>query len=273
MADPIFFCFFFFSLSLLSLWVRRDPKIWGGFLMLSYLSGLIGGTILGIGLVFTFALAFLWIAYAKQRNLFIQSLLFIIIIIFSFGFIFHLLPGYPPVFITPKFIIGLDSPQLGLFPLALLVPLARTRKEGGAALKGLLFGCLGIAILAGLAIASGTTYWQFKLPTFAAERYWSNLILTAIPEEGFFRGFIQRELCRYLEKIQAGKYIALVVSSLIFTAAHYYWSPNLSVQSFVFLASLLYGGVYLISGRIESAILTHFLLNFIHMTFFQYHAM
>jgi membrane protease YdiL (CAAX protease family) len=66
--------------------------------------------------------------------------------------------------------------------------------------------------------------------------------------------------------------MALILSSLIFTAAHLYWSPNLAIFGFVFFAGLLYGGVYLISGRIESAIICHLLLNFIHMTFFSYHA-
>lgn len=273
MPAPIFLCFLFFSLSVVSLWVRRDPKIWGGLLTVSLLSGLFGGMIFGIGLLLIFVLIFLWVVYTKQNNLLNQLSLFIVIIAFSSGLIFHFFPGFVPIFITPKFLIGLDSPLLGFFPLAFFVPLSSTGKEWRGALKGLAFGCLGIAFLAGLATASGTTHWQFKLPTFAAARYWSNLILTSIPEEGFFRGFMQRELCRYLQNMRAGKYIALIVSSLIFTATHFYWSPNLSVQAFVFLASLLYGGVYLISGRIESAILTHFAFNFIHMTFFSYQAM
>ena len=70
-----------------------------------------------------------------------------------------------------------------------------------------------------------------------------------------------------------GKILALILTSVLFTATHIYWSPNLEILAFVFLASLLYGSVYLISGKIESAILCHFLLNLIHMTFFSYHAM
>ena len=144
------------------------------------------------------------------------------------------------------------------------------RKKAG---KGLLIGCLGIAILSILAIASGTTQLQFKLPTFTAARYLNNLILVAIPEEGFYRGFLQNGLCKYLQNIKGGKLIALIFSSIIFTIAHIYWSPSLSILGFVFLSSLLYGGVYLISEKIESSILCHFLLNFVHMTFFSYHAM
>ena len=154
-----------------------------------------------------------------------------------------------------------------------LVPLARDTKDWSAVLKGLMFGCAGIAVMAVLATLSGATHWQFKLPSFIAARILSNFFLTSIPEEGFYRGFIQNTLCKYFKSIKLGRYLALLLTSILFTAAHVYWSSNIQILIFVFLASLLYGGVYLISGKIESSILCHFLLNLIHMTFFSYHAM
>lgn len=162
---------------------------------------------------------------------------------------------------------------VGLFPLALLVPLSRTVNDWKRVLKGLGLGCLGIGILALLATIAKATHWQFKAPSHFAIRCFSNLILTSIPEEGFYRGFLLREIALYYQDTKWGKILALLLSSIIFTSAHTYWSPNTTILGFVFLASILYGGVYLISGKIESAILTHFLLNFIHMVFFNYHAM
>jgi membrane protease YdiL (CAAX protease family) len=140
-------------------------------------------------------------------------------------------------------------------------------------LKGVALGCAGIAILGVMATLAGATQWNFKLPAFLAVRTWSNLILTSIPQEGFWRGFLQRTLSSYFHDSKMGKWIALFVTSILFTLDHIYWSPNGAILGFVFLASLLYGAVYLFSKRIESAILTHFLLNLIHMTFFEYHAM
>ncbi len=169
--------------------------------------------------------------------------------------------------------LGFETPILGLLPLALLVSLAKNGKEWTKVSIGLLWGVLGIAILAVLAVGSGAIHWQFKLPSAAVERYFSNLFLIAIPEEAFYRGFLQSELCSYLKNRRGGKWIALGITSLIFTLAHVYWSPSLDILGFVFLAGLLYGAVYLISKRIESAILCHFLLNAIHMTYFSYHAM
>ena len=261
--------FVFLAASFLSLWIRRESKIWGSLLGLSLLFGLIAGNIAWIGLIFIIVLLLLWILYDRKPN----AALFILLVCFSAAFKMRFLPGYTPFSFTPKFAVGLEGSLIGLFPLAFLVPLSRTTKDWIAVIKGTLVGCAGIAILAVVATAAGTTHWQFKVPTFAAARLLSNFFLTSIPEEGFYRGFIQNTFYKYFENIRFGKILALLVTSILFTAAHVYWSPNAQILGFVFLASLLYGGVYLISGKLESAILCHFLLNLIHMMFFSYHAM
>ncbi|OGN56580.1 MAG: hypothetical protein A3D96_04830 [Chlamydiae bacterium RIFCSPHIGHO2_12_FULL_44_59] len=261
--------FIFLGTSFLSLWVRRDPKIWGTLLGLSLLSGLVAGNMNWIGLIFIIVLLLLWVFYDRRPNV----ALFIFIICVSASLKMRFLPGYTPFFFTPKFAVGLEGSLMGLFPLAFLVPLARGMKDWAAVMKGLVIGCAGIAILAVLATFSGATHWHFEPPTFAAARTLSNFFLTSMPEEGFYRGLIQNTFCKYFENIRLGKILALISTSVLFTAAHVYWSPGLQILVFVFLASLLYGGVYLISGKIESSIFCHFLLNFIHMTFFSYHAM
>ena len=261
--------FIFLAASFLSLWIRREPKIWGSLLGLSLLFGLAAGNIARIGLIFIIALLLLWILYDRKPNV----ALFILLVCFSAALKMRFFPGYAPFSFTPKFAVGLESSLIGLFPLAFLVPLSRTTKDWIAVIKGTLVGCAGIAILAVVATAVGATHWQFKVPTFATARLLSNFFLTSIPEEGFYRGFIQTTFYKYFENIRFGKILALLVTSTLFTAAHVYWTPNVQILGFVFLASLLYGGVYLISGKLESAILCHFLLNLIHMMFFSYHAM
>ncbi len=262
------FAFILLISSFLSLWIRRDPKIWGGLLGLSLFVGWTSHLLNWIGLIWIIALLLLWVLYERKPRV----VLFILLASFSLILKMRFLPGYTPFSLTPKFALGLEGSLVGLFPLAFLVPLARGTKDWIAVLKGFFIGCAGIAILAILATISGAVHWQFKLPTFATERFLSNFFLTSIPEEGFFRGFIQNTFCKYFERIRFGKTAALLATSFLFTGAHVYWNPRLDVLAFVFLASLLYGGVYLISRKIESAIFCHFLLNFIHMTFFSYHA-
>jgi membrane protease YdiL (CAAX protease family) len=215
---------------------------------------------------------FLWFCYAKQQKPPLQFALFLLFILLSFGIKFQLVPGFPSTQITSHFYLGIATPILGLLPLALLIPLARKTKEWKEVFQGTLFGCLGITCLAIAAVAIGAVHWEFKLPSFPITRYGSNLILTAIPEEAFYRGFIQHTLCYYFKNMRGGSVLSLILTSFIFTIAHIYWVPSLEILGFVFLASLLYGWVYLRSGKIESTIITHFLLNVVHMTFFSYHA-
>ena len=261
--------FLLLTLSFLSLWVRRDPKIWGTLLGLSVLCGLINGNVLWLGFVILALLCTMWLYYDKKPSF----ALFALLVIVSISFKLRLVPGFEPVLITSKFKIGLEGPIVGLLPLALLVPLSKTLKDWKKVLIGLGYGCCGIALLAILATIAKATHWQLKIPTHMGLRTWSNLILTCIPEEGFYRGFLQTQLVRYFHNTKWGKIAALILTSAIFTFAHVFWSPNPAILGFVFIASLLYGGVYLLSGKIESAILTHFLLNLIHMVFFNYHAM
>lgn len=269
MTIPAFISFLFLTLSFLSLWIRREPQIWGAFLGLSLLFGLFGGMLFWPGPLLLAGLIALWSFYIKKPNV----SLFVILILATICMKLHILPGFRPIPFTPSFKIGLEAAITGLLPLALVVPLSQTKKDWQKVLKGLFLGGVGIAILALLATISGATHLQFKLPSHMAARTWSNLVLTSIPEEGFWRGFMQRGLSRYFHDTKRGKIAALVLTSAIFTFGHIYWTSNLAILGFVFLASLLYGSVYLLSGKVESAIFTHFLLNLIHMTFFEYHAM
>ncbi len=260
--------FFLLSVTLVSLWISKDPKIWGSLLLLTLLSALYTKALLPIALVSTAGWLLLWLLYLKQKKFNARIALFLVIVIYSFGLKFLLFPGYNPYYVTPNFRLGLAAPLIGLFPLALLVPLTLNMKNW---FKGFWVTCLGIALLALIVVLSGTIHLQLKLPSFPVLRYSSNLFLTAIPEEGFYRGFVQREIARYFNDSKKGKWVALLVSSLVFTFAHLYWAPDAAMFLFVFFAGLLYGGVYLYTGKIETSIICHFLLNFMHMTFFQYH--
>lgn len=257
------------GLAFLSVWVRHAPKIWGTLFALSVSARIIDGSLQLSGLALIVVLAVLWSAYVRKKNAFLYFLLIAV----SYGFIFHLFPGFTPTSITPHFQFSFDKSMLGLFPLALVVPLARHTRDWQKVIKGLIFGCIGIVLLALLAVSSGAIGWEYETPTFPLLRYAHNLILVAIPEEALFRGFIQRQLAKYMNNTKRGKAIALIVTALLFTVAHLYWAPTLPIFAFVFLAGLLYGGVYLISEKIESAILCHFLLNAVHMSCFTYHAM
>lgn len=263
------FAFIFLGAAFLSLWIKRDPKIWGTLACMAVMLGVMAGNITWFGLFFIGILALLWIFYKRSPN----TGLFVALVFFGLSYKLRLVPGYYPFFITPKFALGLENPLIGLFPLAFVVPLAQSLKDLSVVMRGLALGCAGIVVLAGLAIISGASHLDFKLPSFFLARTSSNFFLTSIPEEGFYRGFIQKTLGDYFKNTKWGNAIALIITSLLFSISHIYWSPNLGILAFTFLTGLLYGGVYLYSKSIESAILVHFIFNLVHMTFFSYHAM
>lgn len=262
-----FFPFFLLAGIFCGCWVLKDHSSRGALFGVFLFIAIITGRIEMAGVIIALVWGILWASYAKEYR---NPWLFILLILLSFGFKFHYFPGFNNLQVQGRFWLGIDSPLIGLFPLMILVPLASTRKEWRQVfLKGSWLTVAGIGGMTALALASGTVHWGFKLPPNAGLMYFSNLFLTAIPEEAFYRGFVQGELAR---RFKMGKAFSLILSSLIFTAAHLFWSPSLAIFAFIFLAGLLYGGVYMLSGRIESAILCHFLLNFTHMTFFTYHA-
>lgn len=248
--------FILLTASIISLWIRREPKIWGTLLALSVISGLFAGLINWTGIVILCWIILFWIIYLQNPNL----LVFIVLVTIGIGYKLKLLPGFPPYFVTPNFAVGLINPIVGLLPLALIVPLADDWKS---VLKGTLVGCLGIGLIALLAVLSGAIRLNVQMPEYLY--LFSNLFLTCIPEEGFYRGFIQNTLCNYL-----GKTLGLILTAGIFALTHIFWSPNLGVLALTFIAGLLYGGVYLYSRKIESAILCHFLLNLVQMTLFKF---
>ncbi len=253
-----------------SLWISSKKKVWAGLFILFLLAAFVCRDLRWSGVCVVIAWAGLWLWYEKKKPFF----LFMLLVILGFGYKYHLLPGFHNVHITEKFYLAVDSPLIGFFPLALVIPLARRSKDWTQAIcKGFWLTALGITFMTILALASGAVSFEAKIPSHGAMRYMSNFFFVAIPEEGFFRGFIQSKLLSFFPNNKKGEMAALLLSSLIFTVAHFGWTDSPAILGFVFLAGLLYGTVYLISKRIESAILCHFLLNFIHMTFFSYHAM
>jgi hypothetical protein len=90
--------FIFLISSFVSLWFRKDPKVWGALLAASLLCGLIAGNVHFVGLIFIIALASLWVMYHRSSSI----ALFLVLIVASLVLKMRLLPGYTPFLFTPK---------------------------------------------------------------------------------------------------------------------------------------------------------------------------
>jgi len=266
----------FIALSVAALWTpyREAWKI--GF-VLALFSGLACGMLDLSSFFIVFVLSALWMTYAKSPN---QPRLWALIV-FSCLLKLRLLGGFYSVALTQGFYFNLAPAVAGLLPLAYVrragiqqwqLGFKTVALEHATALavgKGIGLSLLGIAAMALAALSSGLISLQMTLPSHALMRYATQLFLICPLEEGLFRGFMQTQLERYMQSpLQAW-----LLSSVLFAFVHVYWASNSGILLFTMLAGLLYGLVYKVSKSLECAIACHFLLNFVHMTFFSYHAM
>lgn len=257
--------FIFLAITILNQWFTK--KLWAYGIGLSILSALFTDIITYESLPFLALLSGLWVLYLRTQN----AILFVLIVSYSIAFKWHLIPGFNAP-LGDRLFLRFDSPLVGLAPLFFLTPLAQQWHEWKDVFtKGLLITAVGLLAMTLLAVTSGVVSLHIKIPSHPLIRYSFNLIFVSIIEEAFYRAFIQDKLIKWLQPYN--KSIALILTSLLFTFAHLYWAPNIGTFVFIFLAGLLYGYVYIATKRIESAILCHFLLNVLHMTFFTYHAM
>jgi membrane protease YdiL (CAAX protease family) len=96
-----------------------------------------------------------------------------------------------------------------------------------------------------------------------------NLFITCVAEESFFRLLIQR----FLFVNTNNAILAISGSSLLFTLAHFHTGPGAFERlSLIFAAGLLYAWVYQRTGSLLSAVICHFVVNFVHLSLFVYPA-
>ncbi|WP_171060449.1 CPBP family intramembrane glutamic endopeptidase [Poseidonocella sp. HB161398] len=122
-----------------------------------------------------------------------------------------------------------------------------------------------LAALFALALAAGMIRWELSLPDWLPVFLAGNLLLTCLPEEAFFRGYLQRGLSGRL-----GPWPALAVSAALFGLAHAGGGPLLAL--FAGLAGLAYGAAFQFGGGLGCAVLFHFGFNLAHLLLFTYPA-
>jgi CAAX protease family protein len=273
MVDLTLLTYFSLMMVFLSLWVHRTAWLWGAFLVISYILAQHTGIAKPFSLLPILTLFVLTWALKKPIEGTTRFVLVSIVILIGAGLNFHWIAGFHNWNVTGRFWLNYDKPFMGLFPLVFLLPLIRT--PGGwaqMAWRALPLTALTVLILATLTLLSGTVAFSFKIPSHAFLRLTSNLFLVTIPEEAFFRGFVQEEIYKGIGQGFKGSVCAIIGASLLFTLFHLGWTSSAAMLGFVFLAGALYGTVYQYTRAIESSIVCHFIVNLLHMTCFTYHA-
>ncbi|MGR3760599.1 lysostaphin resistance A-like protein [Roseobacteraceae bacterium NS-SX3] len=129
--------------------------------------------------------------------------------------------------------------------------------------RAMFTGLLLLAALFPLALLTGALRWEPSLPAWTLLWMLSNLLLTCLAEEAFFRGYLQQGLSR-----RFGPAAGIGAASLLFGLAHLGAGP--AVAGFASLLGLACGLGYWGSGRFGVPVLMHFAFNLTHLLLFTY---
>jgi len=281
-ANPIgSLAYFFLILTFLSLWINRKIWIWLPLFAVSFTLGYFGGIVelkalIPIGILFV-CHAFL----TREIGSFWRLFIVMIAAIISISMFTHFMKGFYNIKLLSDWqfsadalpinlYLNFDKPMIALFILTFTLPLITTKKQ----LLNMLYITLPWAILT-IVLTLGIGSWlhvinfDLKFPMITFIWLVIQLFFVVIPEEVFFRGFLQKEITLDLNNKASG-ILAIIVVSLLYALLHLLWIPDLTLFFGVFILGIFYGGIYLITDRIESSILVHYLFNIAHFFFFTY---
>ncbi|WP_255989804.1 CPBP family intramembrane glutamic endopeptidase [Chitinolyticbacter albus] len=129
---------------------------------------------------------------------------------------------------------------------------------------GLIALPLVLALVLWLACAAGLIAPEPGCPPWAPLWAACNLLMTCVAEEACFRFYLQRQLAGACGQPM----LAVIVAGLAFGVAHLGGGGGYAALAAI--AGICYGLAYQWSGRLEAAIVLHFLFNAAHLCGFTY---
>lgn len=266
--------------SILSIWIDfyLKQKIKINYLLL-LLSAIFGLTFNFIN-VFSFMLIVIMVVILSYKNKitnsFIPGILLFIISVLMF---LHKFPGFNNYMLITKKVLSqnavpysmylnFDKALVGIFIINYFGGLATSLEEWKDILKKYI-GIGSATILLVITISFLFKYIKFdpKLISFLPIWIITNLLFVCIPEEAFFRGFLQKNISNFFN-FEGGGILAIIIGALIFGLGHF--SGGIKYILLATVAGFGYGYAFYKTKRIETSILIHFSLNLIHICFFTY---
>jgi len=196
----------------------------------------------------------------------------LLLILWSVALAAHLVPGFHNFLVLDQVLAGPDSTDFTMYlnldkPLILFaVLLAWPGMTGGATetrIKPLACGLLILPALYALGLSTGAVRPEVGLPPWWLIFVLSNLFLTCLTEEAFFRGYLQSAIASKI-----GAPLAVTAASLLFGLAHFPGGPALVVFASILGAACGLG--YYATGRLWVPVLMHFGFNALHLALFTY---
>ncbi len=272
--------------SILSLWlpqryaVANTVRIWTTLCALSVASGLYYGIVETGGVLYLLSLgAFCYPVNRKDFSIYLRVLCGVIVFGLAAGLFLHKIPFFNNPLVFDHFFLSekssvhtkywsFDKAMAGLILLAYFGDICRSGQDWKMLARKTLIAT-SVTIFAALSCAQLLGYIKpdIKFSSAYFAWAWANLFFTCIPEEILFRGFLQKHLASIFRSNAYQIGMAAFIG-IVFGLAHS--GGSMTYAATACIAGIGYGIAYHITGKIESAILTHFLLNSVHFLFFTY---
>ena len=247
-------------LALFSLWIKKKPWIWGGFVILSLFLAYSSHVLQPIAFIPCTLLFLSLIGLKASPSGLTRFILVGATLIISGGLFYGILPGFSSFLTISSFAINYGKLFAGILLLSLYLHTIEDKSDLIFFMKtafpiSLLGSFIATAFIfymhppkSILFSSSSTVFYCIPL-----------LVFQIIPEEAFFRGFIQKELCQWTGSNIKGGFCAVVLSSLLFCLFNLLWVSYPILLGIFFILGLTYGFVYQITGRIEASIFCRFI--------------
>jgi uncharacterized protein len=284
MNDPALLPFVVLLMAITSLWLADTPLVWNSLFFVAVALAMAFHLMSAAGLpVVAAAAASIYIYYRvplpRSTSIAVGFLMCLLIL----GLYGHFFPGFGEKTLfsnvvlsagayPTSLILNIDKPLAGLLLLGWGLAPLRPKPEWKQILPtALALSFLCVALMSSGAYALHAIQWAPKWRTATALFGFSNLFLVCIPEEVFFRGFVQRHLKEFFARRGVGPAWSVGIAASVFGLCHFVGGIGLILVATI--AGFFYGAAYERTGRIEAPILVHFLLNFTHFALFTYPAL
>jgi uncharacterized protein len=257
-------------ISIFSVWIRKTVWIWGSFGLISFGSAFASGLLSPISLIPM--ILFILLVWGLQFNTqgFSRFLLAGTTFLLGSALFLHLMPGFLNQSDLPyPLCLSYSKAFVGLILLGIAIPtLALTTKRTSSLARpiGLTIICTLFLVTLFYLLNPNSEHFQFSFGFFA----WgiATLFFTIIPEEALLRGFLQKELIRWMGNDMKFQICAVFITAFVYLLFHLNWASNLSLLLPTFAAGLTYGILYQITKLVETTIICHFLVSSIHCIHF-----
>jgi uncharacterized protein len=207
----------------------------------------------------------------------------VLVLAISVAFMLHVAPGFRNPLVMDRVVLGpgalpftkylnYDKAIVGLFLLGIWYRPVEPPHAWREVLRSFAprFAAV-VALVLLLSLGTGYVRWDPKASPSFPIWAWSTLLFTVVGEEAFFRSLVQTTLHRWLGGTGRAQLPSLALASVLFGVAHLAGGPLYVALATV--AGLGYGWVFIRTGSIGAAILTHFGVNALHFLLFTYPAL